>query len=412
MQTSLTTAFLNTSEGQEADAILRSCVHCGFCTATCPTYQLLGDELDGPRGRIYLIKQMLEGQPVTRETQRHLDRCLTCRACETTCPSGVRYGRLADIGRAVAEQLISRPWPERFYRRVLRAVIPYATRFGALLRIGQVLRPALPAALRRKIPAWQASGVWPLPRHPRRMLVLAGCAQSNTTPNTNAAAARVLDRLGISLIVAPAAGCCGALSHHLSADADALNFMRQNIDAWWPLIEPGIESGIDHGIEAIVMTASGCGVMVKDYGALLKDDTTYAAKAAKVSSLTRDLSEILATEDLSAFRVSGKNRRIAFHAPCTLQHGQKLTGVVESILMKLGFELTEIHDGHLCCGSAGSYSLLQPALSIRLRDNKLNALQAEKPELIATANVGCQLHLATGSNMPVLHWIELLDTTA
>jgi len=404
MQTSLTTAFLKTNEGQEADAILRSCVHCGFCTATCPTYQLLGDELDGPRGRIYLIKQMLEGQPVTRETQLHLDRCLTCRACETTCPSGVRYGRLADIGRAVAEQRIGRPWSERVYRRLLRAVIPYTTRFGVLLRMGQALRPALPAMLRSKIPARQAPGPWPLTRHARRMLVLAGCAQSNTTPNTNAAAARVLDRLGISLSIAPAAGCCGALSQHLSAEHEARDFMRRNIDAWWPSIE--------HGIEAIVMTASGCGVMVKDYGALLKDDTAYAAKAAKVSSLTRDLSEILATEDLSALRVSGKGRRIAFHAPCTLQHGQKLTGAVEGILMKLDFELTEVRDGHLCCGSAGSYSLLQPELSIRLRDNKLTALQAEKPELIATANVGCQLHLATGSRMPVIHWIELLDKTA
>jgi glycolate oxidase iron-sulfur subunit len=402
MQTSLTTTFLNTNEGQEADAILRSCVHCGFCTATCPTYQLLGDELDGPRGRIYLIKQMLEGQPVTRETQLHLDRCLTCRACETTCPSGVRYGRLADIGRAVAEQRIGRPWPERVYRRLLRAVIPYASRFGVFLRMGQTLRPALPATLRSKIPARQAPGLWPLPQHTRRMLVLAGCAQPDTTPNTNAAAARVLDRLGISLSIAPAAGCCGALSQHLSAEHETRDFMRRNIDAWWPSIE--------QGIEAIVMTASGCGVMVKDYGALLKDDTTYAAKAAKVSTLTRDLSEILATEDLSALRVAGKKRRIAFHAPCTLQHGQKLIGAVEGILMKLGFELTEVHDGHLCCGSAGSYSLLQPELSIRLRDNKLNALQAEKPELIATANVGCQLHLATGSRMPVIHWIELLDT--
>ena len=404
MQTSLTTAFLNTNEGQEADAILRSCVHCGFCTATCPTYQLLGDELDGPRGRIYLIKQMLEGQPVTRETQLHLDRCLTCRACETTCPSGVRYGRLADIGRAVAEQQISRPLFERLYRRLLRLIIPHATRFGALLRIGQALRPALPRTLQTKVPARQNPGLWPAPRHSRRMLVLAGCAQSNTTPNTNAAAARVLDRLGISLSIAPAAGCCGALSQHLSAEHEARDFMRRNIDAWWPSIE--------QGIEAIVMTASGCGVMVKDYGALLKDDTTYAAKAAKISSLTRDLSEILATEDISALRLSGKRRRIAFHAPCTLQHGQKLTGAVEGILMKLGFELTDVRDGHLCCGSAGSYSLLQPELSIRLRDNKLNALQAESPELIATANVGCQLHLATGSRMPVLHWIELLDTPA
>lgn len=401
MQTTLIASLLNTPAGQEADSILRSCVHCGFCTATCPTYQLLGDELDGPRGRIYLIKQMLEGQPVSGETQLHLDRCLTCRACETTCPSGVRYGRLADIGRNIAEQQIDRPLPERVYRRLLRAVIPYASRFGTLLRIGQALRPILPVSLRSKIPTQRQAGDWPAPRHARRMLVLAGCAQSSTTPRTNAAAARVLDRLGISLITAPAAGCCGALSHHLSAEHEARGFMRRNIDAWWPEIE--------RGIEAIVMTASGCGVMVKDYGALLKDDPGYADKAAKVSMLTRDLSEVLAGADLSALRISGNQRRIAFHAPCTLQHGQKLTGTVEDLLNRLDFTLVEVQDSHLCCGSAGSYSLLQPELSQRLRDNKLDALQAQRPELIATANVGCQLHLAGASDVPVLHWVELLD---
>jgi glycolate oxidase iron-sulfur subunit len=401
MQTTLTPAVLNTPAGREADAILRSCVHCGFCTATCPTYQLLGDELDGPRGRIYLIKQMLEGQPVTRETQLHLDRCLSCRACETTCPSGVRYGRLADIGRGIAEQQINRPLTERIYRRLLRAVIPHATRFGALLRIGQALRPLLPQTVRAKIPPRQQAGAWPAPRHARHMLVLAGCAQSSTTPKTNAAAARVLDRLGISLVAAPAAGCCGALSHHLSAEDEALDHMRRNIDAWWPYIEQGCGS--------IVMTASGCGVMVKDYGALLQHDPEYAGKAAKVSALTRDLGEILASEDLAGLRITGK-RRIAFHAPCTLQHGQQLPGTVEGILTDLGFELTEVRDGHLCCGSAGTYSLLQPELSVRLRDDKVDALQAEKPALIATANVGCQLHLATGSDVPVLHWIELLDS--
>lgn len=402
MQTALTPAILNTLAGQEADTILRSCVHCGFCTATCPTYQLLGDELDGPRGRIYLVKQMLEGQPVTRATQLHLDRCLTCRACETTCPSGVRYGRLADIGRGIAEQRIQRPLSERLYRRLLRAVIPHAARFGALLSIGQALRPALPAVLRAKIPAKQHAGTWPAPHHARRMLVLAGCAQSSTTPKTNAAAARVLDRLGISLIVAPAAGCCGALSHHLSAEDEARDFMRRNIDAWWPPIE--------QGIEAIVMTASGCGVMVKDYGDLLKHDPRYAAKAARISALTRDLGEVLARENIAGLRVSGNKRRVAFHAPCTLQHGQQLSGTVEGILTNVGFELTDVCDGHLCCGSAGSYSLLQPELSQRLRDNKLDALRTGKPQLIATANVGCQLHLAGGSDVPVVHWIELLDS--
>jgi len=401
MQTTLTAAVLSTPEGQEADAILRSCVHCGFCTATCPTYQLLGDELDGPRGRIYLIKQMLEGQPVTRDTQIHLDRCLTCRACETTCPSGVRYGRLADIGRGIAEQCVARPLTERVFRRLLRGVLPHPNRFGSLLRLGQHVRPLLPKSLRTKIPPPQAVGEWPTAQHTRRMLVLAGCAQSSTTPNTNAAAARVLDRLGISLITAPTAGCCGALSHHLSAETEALNFMRRNIDAWWPYIEQGIET--------IVMTASGCGVMVKEYGPLLAHDPGYADKAARISALTRDLSEVLAAEDLTKLGNFGKNRRIAVHAPCTLQHGQNLPGAVEGLLTNLGFELTEVRDSHLCCGSAGSYSLLQPKLSQQLRDNKLDALQSGKPELIVTANVGCQLHLASGSEVPVRHWIELLD---
>ncbi|MFN2310118.1 MAG: glycolate oxidase subunit GlcF [Gammaproteobacteria bacterium] len=403
MQTSLTADLLASADGREADAILRSCVHCGFCTATCPTYQLLGDELDGPRGRIYLIKQMLEGQPAGRETQLHLDRCLTCRACETTCPSGVRYGRLADIGRAHAERHIARPLHARIFRRALRVIVPHAARFGALLRLGQALRPLLPASLRGKLPAAQHAGAWPAARHTRRMLVLAGCAQSSATPKTNTAAARVLDRLGISLLVAPAAGCCGALSQHLSATDEAQAFMRRNIDAWWPYLE--------QGIEAIVMTASGCGVQVKEYGEALKHDPAYAAKAARVSTLTRDLCEVLAEEDLSRLPGATTHRRIAFHAPCTLQHGQRLTGIVEGLLIGRGFELTEVQDGHLCCGSAGSYSLLQPALSLRLRDAKLAALAAEGPELIATANVGCQLHLATGGTLPVVHWIELLDTS-
>jgi len=401
MQTSLTPDVLDTPAGREADAILRSCVHCGFCTATCPTYQLLGDELDGPRGRIYLIKQMLEGGDATRETQRHLDRCLTCRACETTCPSGVRYGRLADIGRSIAERRIARSWPERLYRRLLRTVIPHAGRFGVLLRIGQAMRPVLPRRLRAKIPVRQDAGAWPPPRHARRMLVLAGCAQASATPSTNAAAARVLDRLGISLIVAPAAGCCGALSQHLGAEAEAHAFMRRNIDAWWPYVEDGAE--------AIVTTASGCGVLVKDYGTLLAHDPAYATQAARISALTRDLAEVLGAENLTSL-MDKRRRRIAFHAPCTLQHGQRLAGSVEAILTKLGFELTEVHDSHLCCGSAGTYSLLQPDLSVQLRDAKLADLERPGPELIATANVGCQLHLQGAAGVPVRHWIELLDT--
>lgn len=401
MQTRLAEDIRATPMGREADAILRSCVHCGFCTATCPTYQLLGDELDGPRGRIYLIKQVLEGQSPTRRTQLHLDRCLTCRACETTCPSGVRYGRLLDIGRAVVERRVPRRLAQRLARAALLTVVPYAHRFSLLLRLGQVLRPLLPAQLRRKLPARRAPGPWPERAHPRRMLALAGCVQAAATPRTNAAAARVLDRLGIRLTLAPQAGCCGALAHHLGDEDAARAQMRRNIDAWWPHIEAGAE--------ALVLTASGCAVMVKDYGTLLADDPAYAVKAARVSAMTRDLVEVLEREDLTLLGVQGAGQRIAFHAPCTLQHGQRLAGRVEAVLVRLGFALVAVPDAHLCCGSAGAYSLLQPTLARRLRDDKLAALQAGGPALIATANIGCQLHLASASELPVRHWVELID---
>jgi len=401
MQTSLSDAVKDTPEGREADAILRSCVHCGFCTATCPTYQLLGDELDSPRGRIYLIKQVLEGGPVTEKTQLHLDRCLTCRSCETTCPSGVRYGRLVDIGRAMVEEKVPRSLGERMQRGVLRALIPYPHRFAALLSIGRALRPFLPMALRKKIPAAQAAMPWPAARHARKMLVLDGCVQPAAAPATNAAAARVLDRLGVSLIRATGAGCCGALSHHLSAHEEALDFMRRNIDAWWPHVETGAE--------AIVMTASGCGAVVKDYGALLHDDPAYAAKAAHISALTKDLGEILAGEELDLLAVNGGGRKVAFHSPCTLQHGQKVNGVVEGLLRRCGYQLTVVADAHLCCGSAGTYSILQPQLSQQLLADKLAALQAGAPDIIVTANIGCQMHLQSGAAVQVRHWVELLD---
>ena len=402
MQTSLVETLKDTAAGREADAILRSCVHCGFCTATCPTYQLLGDELDGPRGRIYLMKQLMEGGPVTEKTQLHLDRCLTCRACETTCPSGVRYGRLVDIGRAMVEKQVPRSFTARLQRRLLRAVIPYSARFGALLRLGQWARPLLPAALRAKVPVPQEiDQAWPLPRHARKMLVLDGCVQPSAAPATNPAAARVLDRLGISLIRARGAGCCGALSHHLSAHDESLNFIRRNIDAWWPYIEAGVE--------AIVITASGCGVMVKDYALLLRDDPAYAEKAARITALSRDLGEVIAGEDLAALAGIGQARKLAFHSPCTLQHGLQLNGLVESILTRCGFQLTPVADGHLCCGSAGTYSILQPELSRQLLGNKIAALQAGEPELIATANIGCQLQLQTAAEVAVRHWVELLD---
>jgi len=401
MQTSLTPETLRSAEGREADAILRACVHCGFCTATCPTYRLLGDELDGPRGRIYLIKQVLEGHAPTHRTQRHLDRCLTCRACETTCPSGVRYARLADIGRGVVERAVGRrPW-EALVRRLLRATVPHPRRFGPLLRLGQLAAPLLPAALRRHVPARRPAGAWPPARHRRRMLVLEGCVQRAATPDTSAAAARVLDRLGISLVRVSGAGCCGAMSHHLAATAEAHAFMRRNVDAWWPEVEAGAE--------AIVITASGCGSVVKEYGELLREDPAYATRAARIAALARDLSEVIAREDLSTLEGIGRGRRVAFHSPCSLQHGQRLAGTVEALLARLGFELTPVPDAHICCGSAGTYSILQPTLSTRLLADKVAALEGGAPAVVATANVGCQLHLASAARSPVRHWIELLD---
>ncbi|HEX5636705.1 MAG TPA: glycolate oxidase subunit GlcF [Gammaproteobacteria bacterium] len=402
MQTNISDTFQQSAEAEEANAILRSCVHCGFCTATCPTYQLLGDELDGPRGRIYLIKQLLEGADVTAKTQMHLDRCLSCRSCETTCPSGVRYGRLVDIGRQLVEYRVSRPFSESIKRYLLRKIIPYPGRFSLLLSSANMLKPVLPAKIKAKIPMLQDSQRWPQIRHGRRMLILQGCAQSVVTANTNSATVRVLDKLGISVTAVKQAGCCGAVSHHLSAHDESLDFMRRNIDAWW--------SHIAHDdIEAIVVTASGCGVMIKEYGALLKHDPVYAEMAQRVSELAKDISEVVANENLSAIQPGNKNRKVAFHSPCTLQHGQKLNGVVETILARAGYELTQVADAHLCCGSAGTYSILQEKLSQQLLDNKLNALQTHKPDVIATANIGCQMHLATKAGVPVVHWIELLD---
>jgi glycolate oxidase iron-sulfur subunit len=401
MQTHLADAILATPEGREADEILRNCVHCGFCNATCPTYQLLGDELDAPRGRIYLLKMLLEGQEISTRTQSHLDRCLTCRACETTCPSGVRYGRLADFGRAIVEAKVGRPWPERLRRLALRKIMAHPRRFGPLLAAARWVRPLLPEPWRSKIPARSRAKPRPARAHARKMLILDGCVQPALAPSINAAAANVLDRLGIGLVRAEGAGCCGALSYHLAAHEEGKNFMRRNIDAWWPHVE--------RGAEAIVMTASGCGAMVKEYGQVLKHDPTYAAKAERISALTKDIGEVLAGEDLQKIRPKTA-RRIAFQSPCTLQHGQKLGGLVESLLEGLGFELTPVANPHLCCGSAGTYSILQPELSEKLLANKLEALAAGGPELIATANIGCQTHLQTKATVPVRHWVELLDS--
>jgi glycolate oxidase iron-sulfur subunit len=394
----------DTAEGREAEAILRTCVHCGFCTATCPTYQLLGDELDGPRGRIYLIKQMLEGGTVTARTQLHLDRCLTCRACETTCPSGVRYGRLVDIGRQLVEAQVPRSRGERVSRWLLRKGLLSRSLLAFAVTGGRLARPLLPPALAAKVPEVRRAGAWPRPRHARRMLALHGCVQPALAPSIDAAMARVLDRIGISLVRAPGSGCCGALSHHLSAVDEARRLMRVNIDAWWPEVE--------RGAEAIVVTASGCGVLLKEYGDLLREDPVYAERARRIAALARDPVEIVAAEWKRIAPLVAMDRgaqRVAFHAPCTLQHGLRLGGRVEEILEALGLDLTTVVDAHLCCGSAGTYSILQPVLSQQLRANKLTALEAGRPEVIATANIGCLVHLSAGTRRPVRHWIELLE---
>ena len=400
MQTQLADFIRDTPAGREADAILRACVHCGFCNATCPTYLLSGDELDGPRGRIYQIKQLLEGQVATGHTQLHLDRCLTCRNCETTCPSGVRYAQLLDIGREILAEQQPRPPGSRFLRWLLHQGLSRNRVFTPLLRLGQLTRPLLPSRLKAKIPLRVDPGRWPERPSSRKMLILEGCVQPAMTPETNAATARVLDRLGIQLLRPAGAGCCGALVHHLDATEAAKRLMRRNIDAWWPAME--------QGAEAIVVTASGCGVMIKDYGRLLAADPAYATKARRVSALTRDLSEILAREDLSDLATQPACR-VAFHPPCSLQHGQQLKGMVEAILRRLGHELVEVRESHLCCGSAGVYSILQGPISQRLLEQKLAALQAGEPEMILTANIGCQAHLATRAGVPVRHWISLLD---
>jgi glycolate oxidase iron-sulfur subunit len=401
MQTNLADFIKGTSDGDEAEAILRACVHCGFCTATCPTYQILGDELDGPRGRIYLIKQVLEGAPVTKKTQTHLDRCLTCRNCETTCPSGVQYGRLADIGRKVVEQRVQRPLSERIKRTLLKEALPRRWIFKPLYKAGQLFRPLLSPSMQDKLPKTVNAGRWPRREHPRKMLVLDGCVQPAMAPNINAAAARVLDAVGVQLLLAPKAGCCGALRYHLNDQEAGLDDMRRNIDAWWPLVEQ---------VEAIVMTASGCGVTVKEYGHLLAHDSIYAAKAARISGLTRDLSEIMPQFEAElGEKLKGKlARRVAYHPPCTLQHGQQIRGKVEGVLRAAGVDVTLCADSHLCCGSAGTYSVLHPEIAHELRDRKLANLAATGADEIVSANIGCLTHLQAGTDTPVTHWIELI----
>ena len=408
MQTQLSPEYANTPDGLVAEAILRKCVHCGFCTATCPTYQLLGDELDGPRGRIYLMKQVLEGAEPTRATQLHLDRCLTCRNCESTCPSGVDYGHLVDIGRKLVDAKVPRPLPERAVRWALKEGLP-SPLFAPAMAVGQWLRPLLPQVLKSKVPVKQTAGKLPTRTHARKMLLLAGCVQPAMAPNINAATARVLDAAGIQAVIAPKAGCCGAVKLHLNDQDGGTAEMRANIDAWWPHIAP---SNGEAAVEAIVMNASGCGVTVKEYGHTLRDDPRYAEKAARVSALTRDLSELLPdlVEPLRGKLRDGVQPALVFHPPCTLQHGQQLRGGVEQHLQALGFAVRlATQESHLCCGSAGTYSVLQPALSKTLRERKLAALAPEANEVIISANIGCITHLQSGTAVPVRHWVEILD---
>jgi glycolate oxidase iron-sulfur subunit len=409
MQTQLAPEYQNTPDGMAAEAILRKCVHCGFCTATCPTYQLLGDELDGPRGRIYLMKQVLEGQTPTRKTQLHLDRCTTCRNCESTCPSGVDYGHLLDIGRKLVDAKVSRPVGERAVRWALKEGIP-SPFFGPAMALGQMLRPLVPASLKSKVPPKQNAGAWPTRTHARKVLMLAGCAQPYMGPNINTSTARVLDAVGIQTVVAPKAGCCGAVKFHLNDQDGGRAEMRANIDAWWPHVQ--------NGVEAIVMNASGCGSTVKDYGHILHDDPAYADKARRISELTKDLSELLPmiAEALQSSapglreRVAKTAPRLAFHPPCSLQHGQKLKGGVEQHLGALGFDIrTANNESHLCCGSAGTFSVLHPKMAYELRDRKLGHLGELSSEVIVSANIGCITHLQSGTQTPVKHWVEVLD---
>ena len=403
MQTKLSPEFRDTTEGREAEAILRKCVHCGFCTATCPTYQLLGDELDGPRGRIYLIKQMLEGEQPTRKTQLHLDRCLTCRNCESTCPSGVQYGALADIGRNIMERKVDRGAGSKALRWLLKEGLT-SPLFAPAMKLGQAVRPLLPGVLKDKVPAPQDAGRWPTRQHARKVLMLAGCVQPSMMPNVNSATARVLDAAGIQALVAADAGCCGAVKFHLNDQAGGLAHMRNNIDAWWPLVERG-------DVEAIVMNASGCGVMVREYGHHLQHDPAYAQKAGRISALTVDLSEMLpGIAEALRGKVTPPAGMLAFHPPCTLQHGQQLRGGVERWLGELGFTISVAPgESHLCCGSAGTYSVLHPGIAQQLRDRKLGHLAELEPQAIVSANVGCITHLQSGTATPVRHWVEVLD---
>ena len=403
MQTTINKALENTPEGLEAERILRSCVHCGFCTATCPTYRLLGDELDGPRGRIYLIKGLLEGKEASDKTQIHLDRCLTCLACETSCPSGVEYGHLLDIGRQLINKKVRRTPIERSYRYLIRKILPYPGRFSFFLGLGRGIRFILPGKYRQMVPENKRSKITESGKHTRKMILFSGCVQPSLSPEINCATTHLLNKLGIESISSHGEVCCGAINHHMAVDDSGLSFIKNNIDAWWPYIE--------EGIEAIVISASGCGAMIKDYGYILRNDTDYKDKAHQVSLMAKDVAEIIVAEEIETLGklLKGNSRRIAFQNPCSLQHGQKIKDETEVLFQKLGYQIENIEDANQCCGSAGTYSLLQTELSEKLRRKKISALEAVKPDVILTANIGCQLHLQQATEIPVKHWIEILE---
>jgi len=404
MHTPLPASQRNDPNAREAAELIKSCVHCGFCLPACPTYQLLGDELDSPRGRIYLIKQMAEGNAPGPITEAHLDKCLTCRSCESACPSGVQYGRLIDLGRDMLGERTARTPASAMTRALLGSLLSNRRFFGGLLRLGRALRPFLPQVLASRVPAARAAGPWPPARHRRRMIVLEGCVQPALQPDIDAAAARLLDRVGISLIRVKSGVCCGALNHHLGRGAAAIAQMKHNIDAWTPQL--------DTGVEAIIITASGCGVLVKDYGYHLRDDAGYAQKAARISAAARDVCEVLTPPDIANAGIrDGAGVRVAWQSPCTLQHGQKIRGRVESLLAAAGFEVLEPAESTRCCGSAGTYSMLQADISNQLRDLKLQTLQAESPDVIVTANIGCLTHLGACAAVPVRHWVEIMAGT-
>ncbi|SFJ98941.1 heterodisulfide reductase-related iron-sulfur binding cluster [Methylocapsa palsarum] len=427
MQTNFTLAQLADPATAEADKILRACVHCGFCTATCPTFALLGDELDSPRGRIYLIKEMLEhGRPADAETVKHIDRCLSCLACMTTCPSGVNYMHLVDQARTRIEDTYQRPLTDRLIRAMLAFVLPYPRRFAFALRGAGLAAPLAQLFARCGEPGRRIAAMLRLARAPTltqlsppalefpaagaiapsagavaRVAILQGCAQKVLRPQTNAATIRLLARLGVESVLVEGEACCGALLHHLGDEAPALEQVRRNVDVWTAEIET-------KGLDAIIITASGCGTMIKDYGYLLRLDPAYADKAARVAALARDVTEFLGGLAPPPPRDVGK-RAIAYHSACSMQHGQKIDALPKKLLAEAGFDVRSIPEGHLCCGSAGTYNILQPELALLLRERKIVNILKTSPDCVATGNIGCITQIASGLDLPVVHTVELLD---